>query len=96
MDEDERVPPHDITPIRQKSAHNERFDDHLRQSTLSSKQTEAREGQIVTLDSGLALGAAHFDLTHKLPLADSIIYATAKQFSATIWTLNADFANLAV
>lgn len=52
------------------------------------------QGQVVALDSSLALSAAHIGVTHKLPLADSIIYATAKQFHATIWTFDADFAEL--
>jgi len=30
----------------------------------------------------------------ELPLADSIIFATAKQFNATIWTFDADFEGL--
>ncbi|MEP6779515.1 MAG: type II toxin-antitoxin system VapC family toxin, partial [Gemmatimonadaceae bacterium] len=52
------------------------------------------QGQIAALDSGIALSAAHYGVTYKLPLADSIIYATAKQFEATIWTFDADFADL--
>lgn len=52
------------------------------------------QGQIVPLDSGIALSAAHFGVVHKLPLADSIILATAKQFDATIWTFDADFKDL--
>jgi toxin FitB len=52
------------------------------------------QGQIVPLDSGIALSAAHFGGVHKLPLADSIIFATAKQFDATIWTLDAAFKDL--
>ncbi len=53
------------------------------------------QGRIVTLDAGIALSAANLGVTHKLPLADSIIYATAKQHHATIWTLDADFSGLA-
>lgn len=53
------------------------------------------QGQIVTLDASIALSAANLGVTHKLPLADSIIYATAKQHAATIWTLDADFSDLA-
>lgn len=49
------------------------------------------QGQVVDLDSGLALSAAQLGIAHKLPLADSITLATAKQFSATIWTMDADF-----
>lgn len=53
------------------------------------------QGQVVALDSGVALSAAQIGVAHKLPLADSIIYATAKQFQATVWTMDADFAGLA-
>ena len=52
------------------------------------------QGHVVAPDSGIALSAAHMGVTHKLPLADSIIYATAKQFDAIIWTFDADFADL--
>lgn len=52
------------------------------------------QGQIVDLDDGIALNAAQLGLAHKLPLADSIIYATAKQYGATVWTMDADFSGL--
>lgn len=52
------------------------------------------QGQVVPLDSGIALSAAKVGVEHKLPLADSIIFATAQQFEATIWTMDADFAGL--
>ena len=52
------------------------------------------QGQVVPLDSALALSAAKIGLEHKLPLADSIIFATAQQFDATIWTMDADFEGL--
>lgn len=52
------------------------------------------QGLVVPLDSAIALSAAQLGLAHKLPLADSIIYATAKQYHATIWTMDAHFASL--
>ncbi len=52
------------------------------------------QGQVVPLDSGLALSAAQMGVAHKLPLADSIILATARQFGATIWTMDRDFEGL--
>ena len=48
-------------------------------------------GRIVPLDSAIALAAAHLGVSEKLPLADSIILATARQFGATLWTMDADF-----
>lgn len=52
------------------------------------------QGQVINLDSGLALAAARLGLEHKLPLADSIIFATAQQFNAVLWTMDADFEGL--
>ena len=52
------------------------------------------QGQVIALDSGVALSAAHLGKAHKLPLADSIVYATAKQYGATVWTMSADFSRL--
>jgi predicted nucleic acid-binding protein len=52
------------------------------------------QGQTVPLDSALALDAAVFGLELHLPLADSIIYATAKKFGARVWTRDADFKDL--
>lgn len=53
-----------------------------------------QQGRIVELDAALALRAAALGLRHKLPLADSIIYATAQAGSATVWTQDADFEGL--
>ncbi|MGV6860088.1 MAG: PIN domain-containing protein [bacterium] len=52
------------------------------------------QGKVVILDSTLAIDAAVYGLKHKLPLADSIVYATAKKFRAVIWTQDADFKAL--
>jgi predicted nucleic acid-binding protein len=51
-------------------------------------------GQIVNLDQELALAAAGLSLEHKLPLADSIIYATARAQDATLWTQDEHFKDL--
>lgn len=52
------------------------------------------QGKIATLDSSLAIDAAHYGFQYKLPLADSIIYATAQKFKAVVWTQDCDFASL--
>ncbi|MFN3712423.1 MAG: type II toxin-antitoxin system VapC family toxin [Alcanivoracaceae bacterium] len=51
-------------------------------------------GRVVALDTELAIEAGHYGVQHKLPLADSIIYATAKKYGATVWTQDADFDGL--
>jgi len=53
------------------------------------------QGAVVDLDATIALNAAQLSLAHKLPLADSVILATARLHEATIWTLDADFKGLA-
>ncbi len=49
------------------------------------------QGKVVPLDSSLAIDAAQYGVDHKLPLADSIIYATARKYDALIWTQDIDF-----
>ena len=53
-----------------------------------------QQSAVVELDSGLALLAAALGLRLKLPLADSIVYATAQRAGATVWTQDADFDGL--
>lgn len=53
-----------------------------------------QQGQVAELNASLALSAARFGADHRLPLADSIIYATARSHSATLWTQDADFEGL--
>ncbi len=42
------------------------------------------QGKVISLDSELAVNAAQYGVDHKLPLADSIIYATAPKHDALI------------
>ena len=53
-----------------------------------------RKGTVVDLTTLLAISASKLSLEHNLPMADSIILATAKEFDATIWTQDSDFKNL--
>ena len=53
-----------------------------------------RQGKVVDLDADLALSAAKLGREHGLPLADSVILATARKFGATVWTQDSDFENL--
>jgi predicted nucleic acid-binding protein len=52
------------------------------------------QGQVVDLDCELALDAARLSIESKLPMADSIILATAYKFEATVWTQDNDFEGL--
>lgn len=53
-----------------------------------------QQGRVVALDGPLALLAATLGARHKLPLADSVIYATAQRGDALVWTQDADFEGL--
>lgn len=52
------------------------------------------QGRVVPLDSELAMDAAKFGVLYKLPLADSITFATAHKYGATLWTQDNDFEGL--
>jgi len=52
------------------------------------------QGRVIPLDSALAIDAATFGVQYKLPLADSIIFATAQKYSAKLWTQDNDFEGL--
>ncbi|HVT19389.1 MAG TPA: type II toxin-antitoxin system VapC family toxin [Thermoanaerobaculia bacterium] len=52
------------------------------------------QATVVALDAALARSAVALGLTHRLPLADSIILATARAFDAGLWTQDADFKDL--
>jgi predicted nucleic acid-binding protein len=52
------------------------------------------QGTVVDLSSSLALVAARLSLRHQLPLADSVILATARAHTATLWTQDADFRSI--
>lgn len=53
-----------------------------------------QQGAVVELTAPLALSAAALGAQLKLPLADSVIYATARASDATLWTQDADFEGL--
>ena len=54
-----------------------------------------QQGRVVDLTSSLSLSAAHLSVRHRLPIADSIMLATARIHDATLWTQDADFDGLA-
>ena len=53
-----------------------------------------QQGAVVPLDATLALAAAKLGVDHKLPLADSVIYATAQEAGAVLWTQDEHFEGL--
>ena len=53
-----------------------------------------KKGKVVDLTVPIALAASKLSLQYELPMADSIILATAKQFDAVVWTLDSHFKNI--
>jgi predicted nucleic acid-binding protein len=53
-----------------------------------------QQGLIAVLNVPIALSAAKIGVDLKLPLADSIILATARANSAVVWTQDADFKDI--
>ena len=55
---------------------------------------QMKRGRVVDLDGDLAIMAADLSAELRLPLADSVILATARSAGATLWTQDADFDGL--
>jgi predicted nucleic acid-binding protein len=53
-----------------------------------------QQGTVVELDARLALSAARISVDCKLPMADSVMLATARAFGATLWTQDEHFKGL--
>ncbi|MCB1173142.1 MAG: type II toxin-antitoxin system VapC family toxin [Leptospiraceae bacterium] len=48
-------------------------------------------GQIIDLDQVLSLSAARISSENRIPMADSIIWATVIHYDAVLWTQDSDF-----
>lgn len=55
---------------------------------------QMQHGQVVDLDANLAVAAAELSAESGLPMADSVILATARAEDATLWTQDADFEGM--
>src|SRR5450759_403990 len=53
-----------------------------------------QQGLVIDLDATLAMAAAKTGTAHKLPLADSIVYATGLTVDGVVWTQDEDFDGL--
>jgi len=53
-----------------------------------------QQGRVVELTAALALSAAIISTELRLPMADSIMLATARSLDAVFWTQDADFAQI--
>jgi predicted nucleic acid-binding protein len=69
----------------------------LQQSGLSEAQvhvSDMKQGKIVEIDESLALSAAKLSTDLKLPMADSLILATARANNAVLWTQDEHFKDI--
>ena len=67
----------------------QRGDDAALQTVALMKQ-----GSTINLSDDLALQAAKISLEYKIPMADSIILATARAHEAVLWTQDQDFKDM--
>ncbi len=72
-----------------KVVHRQRGEDAAIQAVALMKQ-----GREIPLDGSLAMQAAQLSLELKLPMADSIILATARAHRAELWTQDDDLEGL--
>ena len=54
-----------------------------------------QQGRVVDLNVEIALIAGRLGMDLRLPLADSVMLATARAFEAVLWTQDADFKGVA-
>ena len=55
---------------------------------------QMQRGTVVDLDTNLAIAAAELSAESGLPMADSVILATARSRDATLWTQDSDFEGM--
>ena len=53
-----------------------------------------QEGRLVDLTSTIALHAARLSVDLSLPMADSVMLATAREHNAILWTQDGDFKGI--
>lgn len=53
-----------------------------------------QQGSVADLTSNISILAAKLSIDQHLPMADSIILATAQTYKATIWTQDSDFKGI--
>jgi toxin FitB len=53
-----------------------------------------QQGSVVDLTTSISILAAKISIEQRLPMADSIILATAHAYGATLWTQDSDFKDI--
>jgi predicted nucleic acid-binding protein len=55
---------------------------------------QMKTGHLIEMEEDLAIDAARLSVAHKVPMADSIILASARAHDAWVWTQDDDFKGL--
>jgi predicted nucleic acid-binding protein len=53
-----------------------------------------QQAKVVEVNTSIAISAAKISFEKNIPMADSLIYTTARLFNATVWTQDYDFTDL--
>jgi toxin FitB len=65
-------------------------DEHAAMLAVSLMQ----QAKVIPLTADISIHAASISVQYKIPMADSLVYATARAHNAVVWTQDADFENL--
>jgi len=52
------------------------------------------QGRVIDLDLNISINAARLSMKYQIPMADSIMLATAKMHEAVLWTQDAHFEKI--
>ncbi len=64
------------------------------QAVAEIRTADLLKGNVMNLTAPLAMSAALLSTEHKLPMADSVILAVAREHRATLWTQDEHFKGL--
>jgi predicted nucleic acid-binding protein len=64
------------------------------QAMAETRVADLVKGSVIDLTASLSMSAALISAELKLPMADSIILATAREFQAILWTQDEHFKDL--
>ena len=53
-----------------------------------------QQGRVIELSSALAFSVARLGVQHRIPMADSVILATARTHGAVLWTQDSNFSGI--
>ena len=53
-----------------------------------------QQAKVIEITSSIAVQAAKISYLYKLPMADCLIYITAREHNAIVWTQDSDFKDL--